>query len=100
MNEPRAASDPTGDLLQAWIEEMAAYFRSIDSVHLLTVGQEGFFGPKSPLYEYANPGAWAGKSWNPEANACAAVEPAAPAQHVQSLERLESDFKMKFSFRI
>jgi hypothetical protein len=33
-------------------------------VHLLTVGQEGFFGPSSPLYLYANPGPWASLEGN------------------------------------
>ncbi|CAG9467721.1 unnamed protein product [Pedinophyceae sp. YPF-701] len=79
MNEPRStfdlyverrnSTDPTlpdynittndGAALQAWIEEMAAFVKSIDPVHLLTTGQEGFIGPSSPLHLHANPGAWA-----------------------------------------
>jgi mannan endo-1,4-beta-mannosidase len=38
---------------------MAAFVKKIDPVHLLTVGSEGFFGPSTPLYLYANPGPWA-----------------------------------------
>lgn len=30
MNEPRCLSDPSGDTLHAWIEEMAVYVKSID----------------------------------------------------------------------
>lgn len=76
MNEPRSTADlyivqrtsssgpvynltfNSGDALQSWIEDMAAFVKSIDPVHLLTVGSEGFFGPSSPLYLYGNPGPW------------------------------------------
>jgi mannan endo-1,4-beta-mannosidase len=33
MNEPRFLSDPSGDTLQAWIEEMVVYVKSIDRKH-------------------------------------------------------------------
>ena len=77
MNEPRSTADlyvqqrraatgpvynitfNSGDALQSWITDMAAYVKSIDPVHLLTIGSEGFFGPSSPLFLYANPGPWA-----------------------------------------
>ncbi|GLU06428.1 hypothetical protein SLE2022_234650 [Rubroshorea leprosula] len=59
MNEPRCMSDPFGDTLQDWIEEMSAFVRSIDKNHLLTVGLEGFYGPKSPKKSTMNPEAWA-----------------------------------------
>ena len=77
MNEPRssadlfvtqrkAASGPVynltfnnGSAAQDWVADMAAWTKSLDPVHLLTVGSEGFFGPSSPLYQYANPGPWA-----------------------------------------
>jgi len=45
---------------QEWIEVMAAYVKSVDPLHLLTVGEEGFFGASTPLYLFANPGSWAG----------------------------------------
>lgn len=34
--------------MQKWIEEMSAYVKSIDKNHLVTIGIEGFYGPKSP----------------------------------------------------
>ncbi|CAO2182914.1 unnamed protein product [Urochloa humidicola] len=59
MNEPRCTTDPSGDTLQRWIEEMAAYVKSIDKKHLLTVGTEGFYGPTSPQHKLeVNPGTW------------------------------------------
>lgn len=59
MNEPRCTTDLSGDTLQRWIEEMAAYVKSIDRKHLLTVGTEGFYGPTSPPSKQdVNPGIW------------------------------------------
>uniref|UniRef100_A0ACD5VI16 Uncharacterized protein n=1 Tax=Avena sativa TaxID=4498 RepID=A0ACD5VI16_AVESA len=59
MNEPRCITDPSGNTLQRWIEEMAAYVKSIDRRHLLTVGTEGFYGPTSaPDKLSVNPGHW------------------------------------------
>ncbi|XP_057794100.1 mannan endo-1,4-beta-mannosidase 7-like [Salvia miltiorrhiza] len=46
MNEPRCPTDPSGNTIQAWIEEMASYVKSIDKKHLLEVGLEGFYGHK------------------------------------------------------
>lgn len=46
------------DDLQAWIEEMSAYIKSLAPRQLVTIGSEGFFGPDSPLRHY-NPGDWA-----------------------------------------
>uniref|UniRef100_A0A0D9WF40 mannan endo-1,4-beta-mannosidase n=1 Tax=Leersia perrieri TaxID=77586 RepID=A0A0D9WF40_9ORYZ len=59
MNEPRCASDPTGDTLQAWIGEMASHVKSVDPAHLLTVGTEGFYGrsSSSPVRLRVNPNA-------------------------------------------
>jgi endo-1,4-beta-mannosidase len=45
--------------LQAWIEEMAAYVKALDSKHLVTVGTEGFYGPGRAERLDANPGNWA-----------------------------------------
>ncbi|URE04009.1 Cellulase (glycosyl hydrolase family 5) [Musa troglodytarum] len=59
MNEPRCMSDASGDTLQEWIEEMAAYVKSIDKNHLLTIGLEGFYGSTSPPEKlHVNPGQW------------------------------------------
>jgi len=61
MNEPRCTSDPTGNTLQEWIQEMAFHVKSIDPDHLLEVGAEGFYGPSSPARLPANPNAYAGE---------------------------------------
>ncbi len=54
-NEPRCSSDASGDTLQAWVEEMSAYVKSLDGRHLVTTGSEGFFaGAQSVL----NPRSW------------------------------------------
>ncbi|CAI9098610.1 OLC1v1035289C1 [Oldenlandia corymbosa var. corymbosa] len=55
MNEPRCESDPSGDKLQAWFEEMAVYVKSIDPKHLLNIGVEGFYGPSTPNRFQYNP---------------------------------------------
>uniref|UniRef100_A0A2P2IX02 mannan endo-1,4-beta-mannosidase n=1 Tax=Rhizophora mucronata TaxID=61149 RepID=A0A2P2IX02_RHIMU len=59
INEPRCMSDPLGDTLHDWIEEMSAFVKSIDKNHLLTVGLEGFYGPKNPKHLTLNPEVWA-----------------------------------------
>ncbi|XP_010260196.1 PREDICTED: mannan endo-1,4-beta-mannosidase 2-like isoform X2 [Nelumbo nucifera] len=59
INEPRCMTDPSGDTLQDWIEEMSRYVKLIDKNHLLTVGLEGFYGPRSPEKLSVNPEAWA-----------------------------------------
>ncbi|MCL7046801.1 hypothetical protein MKW94_001507 [Papaver nudicaule] len=63
INEPRCKSDPTGDTLQDWIKEMAAFVKSIDRNHLVTVGLEGFYGlTESAAKLSVNPGDWASSS--------------------------------------
>ena len=55
INEPRVPADPSGATLGAWIEEMAAFFKSLDQNHMLTTGAEGFFGPSTPDLVVDNP---------------------------------------------
>lgn len=55
INEPRCESDPTGDTLHMWTEEMAAYAKLIDPKHLVGIGMEGFYGPCSPDRINSNP---------------------------------------------
>ncbi|CAL5052625.1 unnamed protein product [Urochloa decumbens] len=59
MNEPRCVSNSSGPHIQAWIEEMAAYVKSLDTKHLVTVGIEGFYGPGRSERLGVNPGDWA-----------------------------------------
>jgi mannan endo-1,4-beta-mannosidase len=54
-NEPRYQGDSSGDVLQAWTEEMAAHVKSVDPNHMLTVGSEGFYGAASPSRAGDNP---------------------------------------------
>ncbi|XP_042454810.1 mannan endo-1,4-beta-mannosidase 8-like [Zingiber officinale] len=61
INEPRCPSDPSGDTLQAWFEEMVAYVKSIDPVHMLEIGVEGFYGPSMPERLELNPNESAGR---------------------------------------
>ncbi|KAJ3695899.1 hypothetical protein LUZ60_001276 [Juncus effusus] len=56
MNEPRCQNDLSGQILQAWISEMAAQVKSIDGNHLLTIGLEGFYGESVPERKQFNPG--------------------------------------------
>ncbi|GAB2242520.1 hypothetical protein Droror1_Dr00019295 [Drosera rotundifolia] len=57
INEPHCMSDPSGDTLVDWIKAMSAFVKSVDDKHLVTVGLEGFYGPKS-LKSSMNPSAW------------------------------------------
>ncbi|GAB4816952.1 hypothetical protein N2152v2_003998 [Parachlorella kessleri] len=52
INEPRCYR--CGNGLELWVNEMAAYVKSIDSRHLLTVGEEGFY-PQGLQQSTANP---------------------------------------------
>ena len=42
--------------MQAWVEEIAAYVKTVDPNHLLTVGEEGFYAV-SPCLPHGVPGA-------------------------------------------
>ncbi|XP_022721049.1 mannan endo-1,4-beta-mannosidase 6-like [Durio zibethinus] len=59
MNEPRCASNSSAPILQAWITEMAAFVKSLDQKHLVTVGLEGFYGLNTTKGPEVNPGEWA-----------------------------------------
>ncbi|XP_075507912.1 mannan endo-1,4-beta-mannosidase 6-like [Primulina tabacum] len=59
MNEPRCESDPSGNKLQSWIEEMTVYVKSIDPKHLVEIGLEGFYGPSTPHKVQNNPNTYA-----------------------------------------
>ncbi|EIE22964.1 glycoside hydrolase, partial [Coccomyxa subellipsoidea C-169] len=47
LNEPRQTA---GDYstVQKWIDMMASFVKSVDPNHMVTVGEEGFFGPNDP----------------------------------------------------
>jgi len=63
INEPRCESwlvEGCEQMLQDWIESEAAYVKSEDPNHLVTIGEEGFWSSDSPN-EYANPTWWAKK---------------------------------------
>lgn len=57
INEPRCESNTENcaQALQGFIEDTAAALRSFDPNHLITVGEDGFFGEHSCLNELANP---------------------------------------------
>ncbi|PON34043.1 1,4-alpha-glucan-branching enzyme [Parasponia andersonii] len=59
INEPRCSSNSSAPVLQAWIAEMAAYVKSLDKKHLVTVGIEGFYGLRTTEKSEVNPGEWA-----------------------------------------
>ncbi|MBX5458708.1 MAG: cellulase family glycosylhydrolase [Thermogemmatispora sp.] len=42
-NEPRCQSDPSGQTLTAWVHEMSAFIKSMDGIHLVAVGDEGWY---------------------------------------------------------
>ncbi|KAM0897998.1 hypothetical protein ACQ4PT_022224 [Festuca glaucescens] len=61
INEPRCPSDPSGDTLQAWIGEMASHVKSIDPLHLVEIGVEGYYGPSTPELLPVNPDDYSGR---------------------------------------
>uniref|UniRef100_A0A7N0TF26 mannan endo-1,4-beta-mannosidase n=1 Tax=Kalanchoe fedtschenkoi TaxID=63787 RepID=A0A7N0TF26_KALFE len=59
MNEPHCQADYSGATFQSWVEEMAAYVKSIDGNHMLEIGLEGFYGETTPeRREQVNPGGY------------------------------------------
>lgn len=67
INEPRCETWAVKDChihVQNWIEEMAAFVKSLDSNHLLSIGSEGFYGLSDQIRffsgaELPNPSPWA-----------------------------------------
>ena len=57
INEPRCRG--CANALQAWIEEMARFVKSLDPNHMLSTGEEGFYGAGALGSVDANPEAWA-----------------------------------------
>nr|GMD24532.1 mannan endo-1,4-beta-mannosidase 1-like [Ipomoea batatas] len=56
INEPRCASDLSGNTVNGWIAEMASYAKSVDNKHLVGTGLEGFYGDTMPERKQYNPG--------------------------------------------
>ncbi|KAL0314288.1 UNVERIFIED_CONTAM: Mannan endo-1,4-beta-mannosidase 2 [Sesamum angustifolium] len=56
INEPRCQADYSGNTVNAWVQEMASYVKSIDNKHLLEIGMEGFYGDSIPDRKQYNPG--------------------------------------------
>jgi len=48
-NEPRAFSDENKPLFAAWIKEVAAYIKSLDKNHMLSIGSEGEWGCENDI---------------------------------------------------
>ncbi|CAL9086362.1 unnamed protein product [Musa acuminata var. zebrina] len=56
INEPRCQADYSGKTVNAWVQEMASYTKSLDSKHMLEIGMEGFYGDSMPEKKQYNPG--------------------------------------------
>lgn len=60
-NEPRCASDTSGDTLVAWADEMSRYVKRLAPRQLVAVGDEGMYGdPKATDYPYTT---YEGVAW-------------------------------------
>ncbi|XP_059452427.1 mannan endo-1,4-beta-mannosidase 5-like [Corylus avellana] len=55
MNEPRCKVDLSGKTINEWVQEMAPHVKSIDNIHLLGVGMEGFYGDSIQDRKQYNP---------------------------------------------
>lgn len=51
-NEPRGTAGTSSDVLTRWAREMSDYLKSIDSNHLVAVGDEGFLSGDSEHWTY------------------------------------------------
>ncbi|CAK0746787.1 hypothetical protein CVIRNUC_001718 [Coccomyxa viridis] len=63
LNEPRCETWKVPDCpvnFRAWVEEMANFVKHLDSNHLVSIGEEGFFGEERPEAVH-NPAGWAGQ---------------------------------------
>lgn len=59
LNEPRCDTCPEGAIAE-WYEEMAAYIKTLDENHLVSTGEEGFYGCcKNPGNPGTPGGEWA-----------------------------------------
>ncbi|KAJ0754577.1 putative mannan endo-1,4-beta-mannosidase [Helianthus annuus] len=56
INEPRCQLDYSGRMVNAWVQEMATFVKSLDKHHLLEIGMEGFYGDTMPERKQINPG--------------------------------------------
>ncbi len=54
-NEPRCPGDSSGDTIVNWASEISSYIKSIDSRHLVSIGEEGFYNdPNNNDYPYTD----------------------------------------------
>ncbi|BDA41827.1 Mannan endo-1,4-beta-mannosidase 4 [Coccomyxa sp. Obi] len=63
LNEPRCETWKVKDCpvnFRAWVDEMASYVKHLDANHLVTIGEEGFFGEERPEAVH-NPQGWGGQ---------------------------------------
>ena len=88
MNEPRC--EECGKDLQKWIDEMAAYVRSIDKNHMITVGEDGFYSSEFSDAKHLsqNPGDWAHTQGKP--TPCLLLLPFTPTDTPSPLISLQS----------
>ena len=77
MNEPRCQSpaacytdpgDASTPVIAAWVEEMAAYVRTLDSIHPVTVGLDGFYTEGAGTDPSVQPYSTAGAETNADFN--------------------------------
>ncbi|KAH0707115.1 hypothetical protein KY289_012191 [Solanum tuberosum] len=64
MNEPRDEADYSGKTVNASVQEMTSFVKSLDNKHLLEVGMEGFYGDSIPERKSVNPGYEVGTDFN------------------------------------